>query len=140
MSKIGWTCGAFDVLHPGHIELFKDAKSKCDYLMVGLQLDPSIDRPEKHQPIQTLEERFIMLQAIKYIDEIMIYRTESDLYLLLDAVKPDIRINGSDWEGKKFTGYDLNISHHFHQRTHHWSTTELRDRIYKNERDERKEI
>ena len=74
LKKIGWTCGAFDVLHPGHIELFKDAKSKCDYLMVGLQLDPSIDSPEKHQPIQTLEERFVMIQAIKYIDEIMIYQ------------------------------------------------------------------
>ena len=141
MSKIGWTCGAFDVLHPGHIELFKDAKSKCDYLMVGLQEDPSIDRPEKHQPIQTLEERLVMLQALQYIDEIIIYRTESDLYLLLDAVKPDIRINGSDWEGKKFTGYDLDIPHYFHKRDHSWSSSELRERIYKRERNEkRKEI
>ena len=132
---IGWTCGAFDVLHPGHIELFKDAKSKCDYLRVGLQTDPITDRPEKHKPIQSVEERFIMLSSVKYIDEIMMYHTEEDLYKLLKDRKPDIRINGSDWKGKKFTGYDLGIPHYFHQRTHKWSTTDLRKRIYEAEKE-----
>ena len=137
MKTIGWTCGAFDVLHPGHIELFRDAKSKCDYLRVGLQSDPSIDRPEKNKPIQGVKERFIMLSAIKYIDDIVIYDTEEELYNILKDRKPDIRINGSDWEGKKFTGYDLDIPHHFHQRTHKWSTSDLRKRIYEEEKETR---
>jgi len=135
MKKIGFTCGAFDILHPGYIELFKDAKSKCDFLRVGLQSDPSIDRPEKCKPIQSLEERFIILSSIKYIDDIMIYHTEEDLYKLLKDRKPDIRINGSDWEGKKFTGYDLGIPQYFHQRTHNWSATDLRKRIYEAEKE-----
>ena len=130
----GWTCGTFDVLHPGHIELFKDAKSKCDYLMVGLQTDPTVDRPEKNTPIQTLEERLIMLQAIKYIDEIVIYHTEDDLYAILKAMKPNIRINGVDWKDKKFTGCDLDMQYHFHQRNHSWSTTNIRERIYEEEK------
>lgn len=134
MNKRGWTCGTFDVLHPGHIELFKDAKSKCDYLMVGLQIDPSIDRPHKNKPIQSVEERFIMLQAIKYIDKVIIYSTEKELVEILNAHRPDIRINGSDWTGKEFTGRDLDIRHHFHQRNHSWSTTDLRERIYEEEK------
>ena len=130
----GWTCGTFDVLHPGHIELFKDAKSKCDYLIVGLQIDPSIDRAYKNKPIQSIDERFMMLKAIKYVDEVMIYETEEDLYTILQTLRPDIRINGDDWKGKEFTGYDLNIPHHFHHRYHNWSTTNLRERIYEAER------
>ena len=133
-DRRGWTCGAFDVLHPGHIELFKDAKSKCDYLLVGLQTDPSIDRSHKHKPIQSVTERFIMLDAIKYIDEIVIYRTEKELIEILNIHKPDIRINGSDWEDKKFTGCDLDIPHHFHRRNHSWSTTNIRERIYEEEK------
>ena len=136
--KRGWTCGTFDVLHAGHIELFKDAKSKCDYLIVGLQIDPTIDRDYKNKPIQTVDERFIMLQAIKYIDEIVIYETEKDLYTLLKELKPDLRINGNDWEGKEYTGYDLNIPHHFHHRYHNWSTTNMRERIYEAEKEKRK--
>ena len=132
--KKGWTCGAFDVLHPGHIELFRDAKTKCDYLIVGLQIDPSIDRAYKNKPIQSIDERFMMLKAIKYVDEVMIYETEEDLYTILQTLRPDIRINGDDWKGKEFTGYDLNIPHHFHHRYHNWSTTNLRERIYEAER------
>jgi len=132
--KKGWTCGAFDVLHPGHIELFRDAKTKCDYLIVGLQIDPSIDRAYKNKPIQSIDERFMMLKAIKYVDEVMIYETEEDLYNILQTLRPDIRINGDDWKGKEFTGYDLNIPHHFHHRYHNWSTTNLRERIYEAER------
>ena len=132
--KKGWTCGAFDVLHPGHIELFRDAKTKCDYLIVGLQIDPSIDRAHKNKPIQSIDERFMMLKAIKYVDEIVIYETEEDLYTILQTLRPDIRINGNDWKGKEFTGYDLNIPHHFHQRNHSWSTTNIRERIYEEEK------
>ena len=130
MKEIGWTCGAFDLLHPGHIEMFKDAKSKCTYLMVGLQTDPSIDRPQKNTPIQSTEERLVMLQAVKYIDEIIIYETEEDLYNILKEMKPDIRINGIDWQNKKFTGQDLEMHYYFHRRSHNWSTTNLRERIY----------
>ena len=135
MKRVGWTCGAFDLLHAGHIELLKDCKNRCDYLIVGLQTDPTIDRPHKNKPIQTVEERLIMLQAVKYVDEIMIYRTENDLYMMLDAVKPDIRINGIDWKGKEFTGYDLDMEHYFHHRNHKWSTTNLRKRVYEAEKD-----
>ena len=137
MKKIGWTCGAFDLLHAGHIELFKDCKSKCEHLIVGLQSDPTIDRPEKNKPIQTLEERLVMLQAIKYIDEIVIYHTEDDLYAILKAMKPNIRINGADWKEKKFTGYDLDMQYHFHIRHHNWSTTNMRTRIFEAERKKR---
>ena len=133
-KKIGWTCGAFDLLHAGHIELLKDCKNHCDYLIVGLHTDPSIDRSHKNKPIQTVKERYIMLRAVKYIDEIMIYHTEDDLYMLLDAVSPDIRINGADWEGKKHTGDDLDIEQYFHHRNHNWSSSDLRKRIYEAER------
>ena len=134
MYRRGWTCGAFDLLHAGHIELFKDCKSKCDHLIVGLQSDPTLDRPEKNRPIQTLEERLVMLQAVKYIDEIVIYHTENDLYTILKAMKPHIRINGADWKEKKFTGYDLDMQYYFHKRNHSWSTTDLRGRIYEEEK------
>ena len=137
MKKIGWTCGAFDLLHAGHIELFKDCKSKCEHLIVGLQSDPTIDRPEKNKPIQTLEERLVMLQAIKYIDEIVIYHTEDDLYVILKAMKPHIRINGADWKEKKFTGYDLDMEYYFHIRHHNWSTTNMRTRIFEAEMEKR---
>ena len=132
--KIGWTCGAFDLLHAGHIELLKDCKNHCDYLIVGLHTDPSIDRSYKNKPIQTVKERYIMLRAVKYVDEIMTYHTEDDLHMLLDAVSPDIRINGADWRGKEHTGDDLNIEQYFHRRNHNWSSSELRKRIYEAER------
>ena len=135
MKKTGWTCGAYDLLHAGHIELFKDCKSKCEHLIVGLQSDPTLDRPEKNKPIQTLEERLVMLQSIKYVDEIVIYHTEDDLYAILKAMKPNVRISGWDWRGKKFTGCDLDMEYYFHHRLHNWSTTNLRKRVYEAEKE-----
>ena len=128
-KNVGFTCSCFDLLHAGHILMLKDAKEQCDYLIVGLQTDPTIDRPSKNQPIQTLEERNIQLEAVKYIDEIIIYETEKDLYLLLKKINPDIRILGSDYKGKKFTGDDLEIKIYFHSRTHNYSSTNLRKKI-----------
>ena len=108
-EKIGFTCSCFDLLHAGHLIMLKDAKSQCDKLIVGLQTDPSVDRKDKNKPIQSLEERKIQLEAVKYIDEIIVYETENDLHKLLFELDPDIRILGSDWKAKPFTGYNLNI-------------------------------
>ena len=132
---IGFTCSCFDLLHAGHIKMLEDAKSQCDYLIVGLQTDPTIDRPHtKNKPIQSFEERKIMINSIKFIDEVIEYDTEQSLYLYLSQNKPDLRILGSDYEGKKFTGDDLNIPIYYHKRDHDWSTTSLRKRIYKAEK------
>lgn len=131
--KIGFTCGAFDLLHAGHILMLEEAKSVCDYLVVGLQTDPSIDRESKNKPIQSLEERKIQLSAVKFVDKIVIYETEQDLYNLLVKMNPDIRIIGADHKGKKFTGYDLDISLFFNSRNHNWSSSHLRKRIAEHE-------
>tara|TARA_Y100001963_G_scaffold77506_1_gene107403 strand:- start:297 stop:707 length:411 start_codon:yes stop_codon:yes gene_type:complete len=133
--KKGFTCSCFDLMHPGHIKMLQDARDQCDYLIVGLQEDPTIDRPDtKNKPIQTMEERYIMLSAVRFIDEIMLYQTEDDLYSYLKKNKPDIRILGSDYEGKDFTGKDLGIDIYYHKRDHDWSSTEMRQRIIKNEK------
>ena len=133
-NTIGFTCSSFDLLHAGHIIMLQDAKQQCDKLIVGLQTDPSIDRPlTKNTPIQTLEERKIQLEAVRYIDDIHVYDTEDSLIDLLKLVKPDIRILGSDYEGKPFTGDFLNIPIYFHERKHDYSTTNLRKMIYNRE-------
>ena len=127
---IGFTCSSFDLLHAGHILMLKDAKDQCDYLVVGLQIDPTIDRPKtKNKPIQTLKERKIQLAAVKYIDEIVIYNTESDLYELLRKIKPNIRILGSDYIDKNFTGDNLDIKLFFHERKYNYSSSSLKKKI-----------
>jgi glycerol-3-phosphate cytidylyltransferase len=131
-NKIGFTCGAFDLTHAGHYLMFKECREQCDFLVVGLQTDPNIDRPEKHKPIQTLEERLIQLDSCKYIDDIIIYRTEEHLIKLLKYVKPDVRFLGADWKGKRFTGDKLKIKVVFNSRDHNYSTSNLRKRIYEN--------
>jgi glycerol-3-phosphate cytidylyltransferase len=140
--KKGFTCGAFDILHAGHCLMLKEAKEHCDYLIVGLQTDPSITSSEyrgkkKNKPIQTLEERLIQLSSNKYVDEVVVYDTEEDLYEILKKIKPDIRIIGMDWKGKKYTGYDLVSEVHFNSRDHAFSSTELRERIYEAEKDKK---
>ena len=128
--KIGFTCSCFDLLHAGHILMLKDAKSQCDKLIVGLQTDPTIDRPlTKNKPIQTLEERRIQLEAVRYVDQVVIYETENELQQTLYELDPDVRILGSDYKGKEFTGYSLHIPIYFHERTHDYSTTNLRKKI-----------
>ena len=129
VDTIGFTCSCFDLLHAGHILMLEDARKRCDRLIVGLQSDPTIDRPEKNKPIQSLEEREIQLKAVKYISEVFIYDTEEDLYKKLLDIKPDVRILGSDYIGKSFTGDDLDIDIHYHERKHNYSSTNLRGKI-----------
>lgn len=128
-SKVGFTCSAFDLLHPGHVLMLQDCKNVCDYLIVGLQTDPTIDRPSKNKPIQTLDERKIMIESNKFVDEVIVYSTEEELVNLLKNISPDIRIVGSDWENKELTGKELDIPIYYHQRTHNHSTSNLRQRV-----------
>ncbi len=139
--KIGFTCSCFDLFHAGHIMMLKEAKSKCDHLIVGLQTDPTIDRPEKNKPIQSVVERFIQLEACKYVDEVVVYATEKDLLDILYSYPIDIRIVGEEYRDKDFTGKDLeHIEMYYNSRKHSFSTTELRGRVierYKNDKDKR---
>ena len=134
VSTIGFTCSCFDLLHAGHILMLQDAKRQCDKLIVGLQTDPTIDRLEKNKPIQSLEERRIQLEAVKYVDEIFEYTTEEELYKKLLFINPDVRILGSGYIGKSFTGDDLDIEIYYHERNHNYSTTNLRGKIVEYER------
>ena len=130
--KIGFTCSCFDLLHAGHILMLKDAKEQCDKLIVGLQTDPTLDRPEKNKPIQSFEERKIQLEAVQYVDEVIKYETENELYELLKVLRPNVRILGSDYEdGRYFTGDDLNIPIYFHKRDHDYSSSNIRKEIEK---------
>jgi glycerol-3-phosphate cytidylyltransferase len=130
---IGFTCSAFDLLHAGHILMLQEAKSVCDYLIVGLQTDPSIDRSTKRSPVQTLEERKIQLEAVKYVDRIVVYSTEEDLMYLLREMPIDVRIVGEDYVGKDFTGKqyceEKGIDIYYNSRKHDYSTTNLIARI-----------
>jgi glycerol-3-phosphate cytidylyltransferase len=128
--KVGFACSCFDLLHAGHILMLKDAKEQCEYLIIGLQTDPTIDRPDtKNKPIQSLEERKIQLEAVKYIDEIFTYDTEEDLYKKLLEINPDVRILGSDYIDKSFTGDDLDIPIYYHKRKHNYSSTNIRKKM-----------
>ena len=127
--KRGFTCGSMDLLHAGHVLMLKECKQQCDYLIVGLQTDPTTDRPNKNKPVETLEERRIRLEGSKYVDEIVIYETESDLYKILQELKPDVRFVAPDHQGKPFTGDDLPIPVIFNSREHKFSSSSLRERI-----------
>lgn len=128
---IGFTCGAFDLTHAGHFIMFKEVKKQCDYLIVGLQLDPSVDRSDKHKPIQPFKERKIQLQACKYIDEIVTYKTEKGLFSLLKKIKPDIRFMGIDWKNKPNYSRDRlpEMKVIYNSRDHGYSTSKLRKRV-----------
>jgi glycerol-3-phosphate cytidylyltransferase len=134
-KTIAFTCGCFDLLHYGHLLMLKDGKDNHDVVVVALQTDPTIDRPEKNRPIQSLEERLFMLQSLKYVDEIIIYSTERELYQLIKELKPDTRILGTDYLGKSFTGDDLDIPIFWHDRNHTYSSTNLRKRVYLGEKE-----
>ena len=133
-KPVGFTCSTFDLLHAGHNLMLAEAKSVCDYLIVGLQLDPSIDRPDtKNAPVQSIVERFTQLSAVKYVDEIIVYQTEKDLEDLLMFLPITIRIIGEEYADKNFTGKSIcdqrNIKIYYNQRRHSFSTTELRNRV-----------
>jgi len=106
-GNIGFTCSTFDLLHAGHVVMLEEAKRHCDYLIVGLQTDPTIDRPEKNAPIQSIVERQIQLSAIKYVDEIVIYNTEADLEDLLLTLPINVKVMGEEYKGKDFTGKQI---------------------------------
>lgn len=127
--RTGFTASCFDLFHAGHIMMLREAKQQCEYLIVGLQTDPTIDRPTKNKPIQSIVERFIQLDACKYVDEIITYATEEDLRDILLAYPIDIRILGAEYEGKDFTGNDIPMQFHFNTRQHKFSTSELRQRV-----------
>lgn len=131
--KVGFTCSTFDLFHAGHIMMLKEAKSVCDYLIVGLQTDPTLDRKEKNKPIQTIFERYVQLEACKYVDEIVVYATEKELIDILLSYPINVRILGDEYEGKDFTGKSecihREIEFYFNKRLHSFSTTELRNRV-----------
>jgi glycerol-3-phosphate cytidylyltransferase len=134
---VGFTCGAFDLLHAGHALMLQECKQHCDYLIVGLQTDPSIDRASKNSPVMSLEERKIMISSIKYVDEVIVYQTERELFTLLSQLnyehKNFVRIIGADWKGKEYTGHELPIEVIFNSRSHSYSTSELRKRVWEAE-------
>ena len=128
MGKIGFTCGAFDLLHAGHIVMLKEAKDNCDYLIVGLQTDPSIDRQEKNQPVQSVFERYVQLRGVKYVDEIIPYDTEQSLLDLLEATQIHLRFVGEDYIDRDFTGKGLHEIW-YTSRQHSFSSTNLRNKV-----------
>ena len=125
---VGITASTFDLLHAGHILMLREAKSVCDHLIVALQLDPSVDRPEKNKPVQTYMERYIQLSAVKYVDEIVPYATEEEFLALLRHLPVDIRIIGEDYFGKDFTGKE-DVKVHYNKRQHDFSTSGLRTKV-----------
>jgi len=134
--RVGFTCSAFDLLHAGHVQMLRDAKDQCEYLICGLQVDPTLDRPNKNQPIQTVVERYTQLKAVSYVDEIIPYSTEADLEDILAMYHINVRILGEEYRDKDFTGKDIcrkrDIDLHFNKRDHRFSSSDLRKRVCEN--------
>jgi glycerol-3-phosphate cytidylyltransferase len=128
--KIGITFSSFDLLHAGHIKMLEEAKQQCDYLIAALQTDPTIDRPEKNKPSQTVVERYIQLKGCKFVDEIVPYTTEQDLEDILKAFKIDVRIIGEEYREKDFTGkiycQENGVELYYNKRNHRFSSSGLR--------------
>ena len=135
--KVGITFSTFDLFHAGHVKMLEEAKSKCDYLIVGLQLDPSIDRPKKNKPTQSVIERYVQLRGCKYIDEIIPYVSENDLIDVLSSFKIDLRIIGEEYKNKAFTGKDYcvkkGIEIYYNKREHRFSSSALRKEVAQSE-------
>jgi glycerol-3-phosphate cytidylyltransferase len=130
---VGFTCSTFDLLHAGHIAMLREAKDQCDYLICAIQTDPTIDRPEKNKPVQTLVERWTQLMGVKYVDEIIPYQTEQDLEDILKLFHIDVRIIGEEYKDGKFTGRATcaarGIEIYFNKRDHRFSSSDLRERV-----------
>ncbi|MDC0889129.1 adenylyltransferase/cytidyltransferase family protein [bacterium] len=130
--KIGFTCSAFDLLHAGHVAMLREAKDQCEYLICGLQVDPS-EREGKNKPIQTVVERYSQLKAIGYVDEIIPYGSEQDLEDILSMYSINVRILGEEYRDKDFTGKDIcrkrDIDLYFNKRDHRFSSSDLRKRV-----------
>ena len=133
MTKVkkGIICGSFDLLHAGYIRMFKDAKENaCDHLIVALQTDPTIDRPEKNKCVQPYNQREEILRSISYVDEVLMYSTEKSLEELLSCTEYDVRILGTDYRGKKYTGQEIDREVYYHKRNHDISTSKLKRKIH----------
>ena len=132
-GRIGFTCSTFDLLHAGHVTMLEEAKRHCDFLIVGLQNDPTEDRPTKNKPVQSIVERQIQLAAVKYVDEIVIYNTEQDLIDLLLTLPIDVRVLGYEYKNKEFTGKDIAKQRGskiiYNGRDHSFSSSSLRKRV-----------
>ena len=127
---IGLVAGNFDVIHPGYVKLFEDAKDKaCNVLIVALQGDPTIERPYKCKPVQSIKEREYILKSIRYVDEVVHYNTEEELLDIVNSLDHDVRIIGSDYKGVDFTGKSCAKKIYYHERTHAYSLTDLKKRI-----------
>lgn len=131
--KIGFTASTFDLLHAGHVSMLSEAKSVCDYLIVGLHVDPSLERQEKNHPVQSLVERYIQLSAVIHVDEIIPYQTEDDLNNILLTFPIAIRIIGEEYRDANFTGKNLDMKIHYNKRRHGFSSTLLRKNVVKAE-------
>jgi glycerol-3-phosphate cytidylyltransferase len=137
-KPVGFTCSTFDLLHAGHILMLAEAKTICDYLIVGVQSDPTIDRPDtKNKPVQSVVERYVQLSAVKFIDQIVVYDTEKDLEDLLMFLPISVRIIGEEYKDKEFTGKEIcedrGIKIWYNSRNHRFSSSELRNRTYQSE-------
>lgn len=132
--KVGITASTFDLLHAGHVEMLREAKGECDYLICALQIDPSVDREEKNKPIQSIVERYTQLEAVKYVDEIIPYLYEEDLEDILQMRQINVRILGEEYREKEFTGRDIckqrDIELYFNKRDHRFSSSDLRMRVW----------
>jgi glycerol-3-phosphate cytidylyltransferase len=141
-KPVGFTCSTFDLLHAGHILMLAECKQICDYLIVGVQSDPTIDRPgTKNKPVQSIVERYVQLSAVKFVDEIIVYNTEKDLEDMLMFLPISVRIIGEEYKDKDFTGKqiceDRGIKIWFNSRSHRFSSSELRQRTYQSELDKK---
>lgn len=137
-KPVGFTCSTFDLLHAGHILMLAECKQVCDYLIVGVQSDPTIDRPGiKNKPVQSIVERYVQLSAVKFVDQIIVYNTEKDLEDMLMFLPITVRIIGEEYKDKDFTGKqiceDRGIKIWFNSRSHRFSSSELRQRTYQSE-------
>jgi glycerol-3-phosphate cytidylyltransferase len=137
--KIGFTASTFDLFHAGHVTMLEEAKRICDYLIVGIQTDPTVDRPDtKNRPIQSIVERQLQVKACKHVDEVIVYTTEKDLEDLLKTLPINVRILGIEYKDKMFTGKDVclsrDIDFYFNTRDHSFSSTDLRKRVYEAEK------
>ena len=136
--KVGITFSTFDLLHAGHVQMLREAKEQCDYLICGLQMDPSMDRPEKNAPVQTIVERYTQLKGVRYVDEIIPYSSEKDVEDILTMYHIDVRILGEEYKEKDFTGKDIckkrGILLYFNKRDHRFSSSDLRRRVAEREK------
>jgi len=137
-GRVGFTCSTFDLLHAGHVQMLREAKAQCDYLICGLQVDPANDRPEKNSPVQSIVERYTQLKAVSYVDEIIPYGNEKDLEDILELYTINVRILGEEYRDKEFTGKDIcrrrDIELYFNNRDHRFSSSNLRASVIKSEK------